>query len=315
MEKEQKRTKILKEIKDYLIIALGLLCYTGGWVIFVLPNQLVGGGVSGLGAIVQYATGGVIPVSYTFFAVNVLLLLVALKVLGKGFGVKTVYAIFVASAFFQILPNVIPEDFIRQMIEGCNSTLLCSIIGGSMSGLGIGMTFKRGGSTGGTDIIALMINKYRNISPGKIIMSIDIFIVGSSIFLPSEASFGERIADIMYGYLLVAACGFVLDLSLSGNKQSVQVFIFSKKYEEIAEMISTQMHRGVTLLNGQGWYTKRDEKIVMVIVRKPESNILLYKIRQIDRDAFISVGSVMGVYGKGFDSIKESRKGAVKEKN
>ncbi|HIT49118.1 MAG TPA: YitT family protein [Candidatus Coprenecus stercoripullorum] len=302
---EAKTKRILGIVNDYIIITLGLLSYTAGWVIFVLPNELVGGGVSGIGAIIQYATG--IPVAYSFFVINLVLLLIALKVLGKGFGVKTVYAIVVASLFFRVLPLVIPESFIRE-IAIPNGKLLCALIGGCLSGLGIGMTFSKGGSTGGTDIIALMVTKYRNVPPGRIILLMDIFIVGSSIFLPSEDGFGVRIANIMYGYILVAACGFTVDLSVSGTKQSVQVFIFSKKYSEIADMITSTMHRGVTVLNGYGWFTKNDEKVLMVIIRKVESNQLLSMIKQIDRDAFLSVGSVMGVYGNGFDAIKTKNK-------
>ena len=311
METQTKSTsrtrKVLSVVNDYLIITLGLLCYTGGWCIFVIPNGIVGGGVSGIGAIVQYATNGAIPVSYTFFAVNLVLLIIGIKTLGKAFGAKTVYAVFVASLLFRILPEVIPPAFIEE-IAVANGKLLCALIGGAMSGLGIGMAFSRGGSTAGTDVIALIVSKYRNIPPGRIILLCDIFIVGSSILLPSDLNFGARIAGIMYGYLVVASCSFVVDLSVAGNKQSVQLFILSKHYAEIADMISGSMHRGVTVLDAQGWYTKNDEKVLLVMVRKVEANYLLSMIKQIDRQAFISMGSVMGVYGLGFDVIKEKKK-------
>lgn len=311
METQQKtksRTRqVLSIVNDYVIITLGLLCYTAGWCIFVIPNGIVGGGVSGIGAIVQYATDGRIPVSYTFFSVNLVLLIIGIKVLGKAFGVKTVYAVFVASLLFRILPMIIPQTFIDE-IAVANGKLLCAIIGGSMSGLGIGMAFSRGGSTAGTDVIALIISKYRNIPPGRIILLCDIFIVGSSIFLPSDNNIGLRIAGIMYGYLVVASCSYVVDLSVAGNKQSVQVFIFSKQYKEIADMISGTMSRGVTVLDAEGWYSKQSEKVLLVMVRKVEANYLLSMIKQIDKQAFISVGSVMGVYGRGFDAIKEKKK-------
>ena len=297
---------IFKVVIDYVIITLGLLCYTGGWVIFVMPNKMVGGGVSGIGAVIQYATNGAIPVSWTFFVINIVLLLIALKVLGKGFGAKTVYAIIVASLFFDILPKVLPQDFIQDIAID-NGKFLCTLLGGALSGLGIGLTFSKGGSTGGTDIIALMVNKYRSISPGKVIMFLDIFIVGSSVFLPSDKSFGLRIADIMYGYILVFVVGYVVDLYMAGSKQSMQAFIFSKKSTEIADLISNELHRGVTVLDGQGWYTKAHEKVLLVVIRKTESAMLLSLIRQVDRDAFISIGSVMGVYGQGFDKIKDNK--------
>ena len=297
METQAKTTsrtrKVLSVVNDYLIITLGLLCYTGGWCIFVIPNGIVGGGVSGIGAIVQYATNGAIPVSYTFFAVNLVLLIIGIKTLGKAFGAKTVYAVFVASLLFRVLPEVIPQTFIDELAVA-NGKLLCALIGGSMSGLGIGLAFSRGGSTAGTDVIALIISKYRNIPPGRIILLCDIFIVGSSIFLPSDLNFGARIAGIMYGYLVVASCSYVVDLSVAGNKQSVQLFIFSKQYQEV--------------LDAQGWYTKNSEKVLLVMVRKVEANYLLSMIKQIDRQAFISMGNVMGVYGQGFDAIKEKKK-------
>lgn len=309
----QKRTKsgsarkVLAVVNDYVIITLGLLCYTAGWCIFIIPNGIVGGGVSGIGAIVQYATNGAVPVSYTFFLVNLVLLIIGIKTLGKAFGVKTVYAVVVASLLFRVLPEVIPADFIQEFAMD-NGKLLCAIIGGSMSGLGIGMAFKHGGSTAGTDVIALIISKYRNVPPGRIILLCDIFIVGSSILLPSEAGFGSRIAGVMIGYILVASCSFVVDLSVAGNKQSVQLFIFSKEYEKIADMISSTMGRGVTVLDAEGWYTKNKEKVLLVMVRKVEASGLLSAIKQIDNQAFISMGSVMGVYGRGFDAIKEKKK-------
>lgn len=298
---EKKSKKIFEGIKDYFIITLGLLCYTGGWSIFILPNKLVGGGVSGIGAIIQYTTG--FPVSYSFFIINVILLLIALKVLGKSFGVKTIYAIFFASFSFKLFPMAIPETFIEEIaIE--NGKLLCCLIGGVMSGLGIGLTFSRGGSTGGTDIIALMINKYRNIAPGRVILLIDVFIVGSSIFLNADGGIGHRLANVMYGYIVVASCGYAIDMFISGTKQSVQVIIFSKKHDEIADAITHRMSRGVTLLDSKGWYSKEEGKVLLVLVRKTESNILFKIVKEADKDAFMSVASVTGVYGRGFDMIK-----------
>lgn len=301
---EGKAKKIIEGVKDYLIITLGLLCYTAGWSVFILPNHLVGGGVSGISAILQYTTG--FPVSYSFFIINVVLLLIALKVLGPSFGVKTVYAIFFASFSFKLLPMLIPDAFIQEVaIE--NGKLLCCIIGGAMSGLGIGLTFSRGGSTGGTDIIALMITKYHNIAPGRLILLFDVFIVGSSIFLTHEEGIGHRLANVMFGYILVAASGYTVDLFISGTKQSVQVIIFSKKYDEIADIIANKLRRGVTVLYSQGWYSKEDGKVLLVIVRKTESNALFKVVKEVDKDAFLSVASVTGVYGQGFDIIKTKK--------
>ena len=293
---------VFGEIKTYVVITIGLLCYVLGWDVFLLPNNMVGGGVTGIGAVLLYAFG--IPVSYSFFVINLILLVIALKVLGKGFGVKTVYAIIVTSVFFDIVPGYLPEAFIQE-IAISNGKLLCAIFGGVVSGLGIGLCFSHGGSTGGTDIVALMITKYRNVSAGRIILILDVFIIASSLLIPSDEGWGMRIATILYGYILIMACSFTIDLFVSGTKQSLQVFIFSKKYGEIADAIISDIGRGVTLINAQGWYTKNESKIVMVVVRKTDVNMVYRIVKSVDRDAFMSVGSVTGVYGKGFDEIKK----------
>ena len=305
---------ILGEFKAYVVITIGLLCYVLGWDIFLLPNSMVGGGVTGIAAVLLYAFG--IPVSYSFFVINLILLLIALKVLGKGFGIKTVYAIIVTSVFFDVVPNYLPEAFIQE-IAVSNGKLLCAIFGGVISGLGIGICFSNGGSTGGTDIIALMITKYKNVSAGRIILIIDIFIIASSFLLPAKEildsagnvigveSIGMRFATVLYGYILIMACSFTIDLFVSGTKQSLQVFIFSRKYGEIADSIISDIGRGVTLIDAQGWYTKNESKIVMVVVRKTDINMIYKIVKSVDKDAFMSVGSVTGVYGKGFDEIKK----------
>lgn len=293
---------VLGEVKAYVVITIGLLCYVLGWDVFLLPNNMVGGGVTGISAVLLYAFG--IPVSYSFFVINLILLGIALKVLGKGFGVKTVYAIIATSIFFDVVPGYLPDAFIQE-IAISNGKLLCAIFGGVISGLGIGLCFSHGGSTGGTDIIALMITKYRNVSAGRIILILDIFIIASSLLLPSDEGWGMRIATILYGYILIMACSFTIDLFVSGTKQSLQVFIFSRKYGEIADAIISDIGRGVTLINAQGWYTKNESKIVMVVVRKTDVNMVYKIVKSVDRDAFMSVGSVTGVYGKGFDEIKK----------
>lgn len=305
---------ILGEFKAYVVITIGLLCYVLGWDIFLLPNSMVGGGVTGIAAVLLYAFGT--PVSYSFFVINLILLLIALKVLGKGFGIKTVYAIIVTSVFFDVVPNYLPEAFIQE-IAVSNGKLLCAIFGGVISGLGIGICFSNGGSTGGTDIIALMITKYKNVSAGRIILIIDIFIIASSFLLPAKEildsagnvigveSIGMRFATVLYGYILIMACSFTIDLFVSGTKQSLQVFIFSRKYGEIADSIISDIGRGVTLIDAQGWYTKSESKIVMVVVRKTDINMIYKIVKAVDKDAFMSVGSVTGVYGKGFDEIKK----------
>jgi len=291
---------IFTGIKEYTLIALGLLIYSLGWVVFLIPNGLVGGGVTGVSAIIFYMSG--FPVSYSYLIINSVLLVLAIKILGKGFGIKTIYAVAVASFFLKFLPGVIPPELIEDIAIG-NGKLLSAIIGGACAGAGIALTFTQGGSSGGTDIIALIINKYRNISPGRLILMMDIIIIASSLLIPTDGSLGSRVAVVIYGYVLIGVSGYTIDLVLSGARQSIQIFIFSKRHEEIAERI-TAIGRGVTVINAMGWYTKQEGKVLMVIVRRTESNYVYKVVREIDRNAFLSVGNVMGVYGQGFDEMK-----------
>jgi len=300
-----KSKKILSEIRSYVIITLGLLCYVLGWSIFILPNSLVGGGVTGISAIIQYWTG--FEISYSYFIINAVLLIVGFLILGGGFGVKTIYAIVVSSLLFKVVPGLIPESFIQEIAIN-NGPMLCCIIGGALDGVGMAMTFANGGSTGGTDIVALIINKYRSISPGKIIVLMDIIIIASSMIVPSDGSWGYKFAIVIYGFIMSGVCSFTLDMFLSGNKQSVKILIFSKQYDAIADRISQETERGVTIVNTRGWFTKEEGKVVIVIVRKTELGQVLRIVKEIDKKAFLSVGSVMGVYGEGFEQIKSGLK-------
>ncbi len=296
------RNKVFATLKSYAIITVGLILYTLAWIVFIIPHQLVGGGVTGISAVIQYCTG--FHVSYSFFIINAILLLIALKILGPAFGVKTVYAMVVTTLLLRFLPMIIPQEFI-QIIALDNGKLLSVIIGGMLSALGISLTFSQGGSSGGTDIVALMITKYRAISPGKILLILDIFIIGSSLIVPTEGSWGVRVANLVYGYVMAGVFSVALDLFVSGSKQSVQIFIFSKNFEKIADRITTDVHRGVTALDGKGWYTKTESTVLVVVARKQELKFLLNLIKEEDPQAFISVASVSGVYGSGFEVIKK----------
>ncbi len=306
MSSEQNKN-IFRAVKEYFLITLGILIYTCGWTIFLTPNNMFGGGVSGISAIIQFATG--IKMGYSYFAINALLLIISLFIIGPSFGVKTVYAIFLASFCLNFEQTIIPAQFIQDFALS-NGKLLCAIIGGSMAGFGIGMSISQGGSSGGTDIIALIITKYRNVSPGKVILLIDVFIIGSSLLVPSigadgkELPFVDKFITAVYGMIVVTVCGNVADLYLAGSRRSVQLFIMSHDHDEIADMIAKDFHRGVTVLDGKGWYTKQPSSVLMVITRKSDVNMLLRSIKRIDPDAFLSISSVAGVYGKGFDSIK-----------
>ena len=297
-------------LKEYALITVGILLYILGWTVFLIPNNLIGGGVSGIASMAQYATGGALKAGTVYFCVNALLLVAAMFTLGRSFGGKTVYAIIIASIGLNLFQDIVPQQIIQDLALG-NGKLMSTIMGGIMVGVGIGMSMSQGGSTGGTDIIALIVNKYRNVSPGRMILSMDVVIILSSLLIPSYMAdgtlmpFAEKFTTVVYGLILITICSTVLDLYLSGARQSVQLFILSSKYEEIADAITSGLHRGVTVLDGKGWYTKNSVQVLMVITRRSDVNLLLRYIKSIDPDAFLSVSSVTGVYGKGFDTIKK----------
>lgn len=294
-------------VKEYALVTVGVLAYALGWTIFLLPNNLVGGGVSGFASILMYATG--IPMGLTYFVLNIILLIVGTRILGTGFGGKTIYAIVMTSVMLGIMPNLIPVEFIHDFAIS-NGRMICTILGGVIAGVGIGLTMSQGGSTGGTDIIALVWCKFYPSSPGRVILIIDLGIIMSSLLFPSytdtgeQLVFTEKLAIVVYGLIQVTVSGYAIDLYISGSKQSVQAFIFTKKVKEMADVIAFDMKRGVTVIPAKGWYSKEEKEVIMVVTRKADLNALLRYVKSIDPDAFLSVSTVMGVYGKGFDTIK-----------
>ena len=304
---------VWKTLSEYALVALGILMYVLGWTLFLIPNNLVGGGVTGISSILQYATHGVINAGWSYGVINILLLIVALRLLGKSFGSKTIFAVVLASVGLSFLQKIIPQGIIQSLALE-NGKLMSTIMGGMLAGAGIGMTMSQGGSTGGTDIIALVVNKYRNVSPGRMILWIDVAIILSSLFFPSYMPDGslmgwsDKITTVVYGFILVVVYSTVLDLYISGSRQSVQLFVLSDRFAEIADAVTNDLHKGVTVLDGEGWYTKQSRKVLMIITRKTELNIILRYIKSIDSNAFLSVSSVTGVYGKGFDTIKAKTK-------
>lgn len=300
-------------VKEYILITLGVTIYALGWAVFLTPNEMIGGGVTGFSAILQYTFD--IPISITYFILNILLLVIGTKLLGTGFGAKTIYAIIVTSVMLEVTQNFIPTDFVNEFAQ--DSKIICTILGGIMAGVGIGLSMSQGGSTGGTDIIALVWCKFRPASPGRVILIIDIMIILSSLIFSSldnpDGFQAEQLAIIVYGLMQVTVCGYAIDLYISGSKQSVQVFIFTKKVEEMADAIAFDMKRGVTVIPAKGWYSKEDKEVIMVVTRKSDLNLLLRYVKSIDSEAFLSVSSVMGVYGQGFDAIKVKAKDKKKQ--
>lgn len=303
MAGESSWSKILITVKEYFLITMGLLLYTLAWSLFLLPNNLVGGGVTGLASIIQYATG--FNVAYSYFIINAILVLIAMKILGAEFGAKTIYAMVITSVFLRFLPGMMPADFIAEFTHE-NGKLISVIFAGAMVGLGIALTFTQGGSTGGTDIIGLILNKYYRISPGTVILILDLIIIASSMLIPNGASFSDKLLVLIYGYVLTGVVNYSLDMVLNGKRQSVQMFVFTQKYEILTDRICNDVHRGVTLLDSQGGYSKQPGKLVVVIVKRTEISKILKVIKEVDSDAFVSIGNVSEVYGKGFEPMKKS---------
>lgn len=288
-EMKKSNLKFLSELRNYLIITFGLFIFVLGWTAFLIPAQIVGSGVSGIGTILFYAIG--VPVGYTNLAVNAIFLLVAMKLLGAKFGLNTIFGIITSSVLFIVLQTVITEPIVQEQF-------MATLLGGIMSGVGVGIAIANGGNSGGTDILAMIVNKYRNISPGRVILYCDVVIIASSYFV------FHSIEKIVYGYVMMAVAAYSIDMVLDGAKQSYQITIISKLNREIAELIANQTGRGITFLKGEGWYTKKDQEVIMVIARKNDKPKILRIIKETDRDAFISIAKVSGVFGENFDKIK-----------
>ena len=294
-------SKIGRELKDYVAITLGIMCYALGWAAFLLPYQISTGGVTGISALIYYVTGIEIQVSY--FVINAIFMVFALRILGLKFCIKTLYAI-PALTFFLWLFQVLLKDDAGNLplLLGPGQEFMALVIGASMLGFGIGFVFIYNGSTGGTDILAWIINKYKDVSLGRLIMYGDIIIISSCYLVFHDWK------RVLFGFCVLFIMSVVIDYVVNSNRQSVQFLIFSRKHEEIAEMITKELHRGVTLLDGTGWYSKQSIKVVVVLAKKNQSNDIFRMVRDIDENAFISQSNVVGVYGEGFDKLKVKKK-------
>jgi len=291
-----KSNKFLTVFMDYFLMTVGSLIFCLAWTSFLIPNGLASGGLTGLCTIIQYGTG--IPVGWTYPAINVLLLVLGFISLGKGFGFKTIYVIALTSVLFEVLPM-----FPMLEVTDFPDKLLVALVGAAMESIGIGLVMLRGGSTGGTDIIAMMINKYWPVSVGRVYLLTDIFIITSLLIVP-----GKGIVDMIYAYVVMFGFSFGIDFVLLGNKSSVQILVFSSKYEEIADHIIHNVRRGVTALQSTGWYSQAEGKVLLIISRKNQMNDVINEVKSIDKKAFISVSSAHSVYGEGFEEVKSGIK-------
>lgn len=285
------KNNIWIQIKDYFFIIFGSFCYALSWQGFLITNELTTGAVTGLASIIYYAFGTP-PIDVTYAVVNVILLIFALKILGVKFCIRTIFGVFFCWLFLHVLPLWIPDGLTK------GDTFMASVIGGILCGVGLGVVFTANGSTGGTDIIAAMVNKYRNVSFGKMLLYIDIIIISSSYLVFHDV---ER---VIYGYIIMFITTTVCDMIINGIRASLQLLIFSDKWEEIAEQISNELQRGVTVLDGMGWYTKKSKKVLVVVAKRTQISQIQRLIKNIDPNAFISQSSVSAVYGQGFDKIK-----------
>jgi uncharacterized membrane-anchored protein YitT (DUF2179 family) len=232
-------------------------------------------------------------VGITYPVLNIVLLILGFLSLGKAFGVKTIYVIVLTSLLFDLLPQF------PQLEVMMDEKLLVALVGAGMESVGIGLVLLRGGSTGGTDILAMMINKYWPVSPGKVYLYSDIFIITMLLFVPEKG-----FVDMIYAFVLMLGFSFGVDYVLLGNKSSVQILVFSSKYQEIADHMIHVVHRGVTALQSVGWYSQKESKVLLIVSRKYQMNEVIREIKSIDPKAFVSVSTAMSVFGEGFEEVK-----------
>lgn len=283
-------------IWSYFVITVGILIYTFAWSAVMLPAQIVGGGVSGICSVIYYALGVHIPIGVMSFVINTCLLLVGLKFLGSKFGVNTIIGIILSALGFILWQQVLHIDTLFDVSQF--GGFMCAIIGGALCGVGIGLAFSAGGNTGGTDIIALILSKYYNISPGKVIMYLDLIIIGVSFFV------SHKIENVVFGYIVMFTMTYVLDMIVDGNKQSYQIMVFSKQNKEIGDAITKEVGRGATLLDAEGCYSHEHNPVLIIMVHRTDKTHAMQIIHRIDENAFVSVSKTQGVYGRNFEKMK-----------
>lgn len=281
--------EVLKEVRNFVFITLGLAIFAFGWTAFMIPHELTGGGVSGIGAILYFALK--IPVGISTLVLNLILVAFAWKVLGRKFCVNTIICSVILSTFMSIGQAVFTQPLV-------DDKFMCTLIGASLAAFGVGMAINWGGNTGGTDIVALMINKYRNISYGRITLYTNLVIVGSSYFIVHD------LEKLVYSMVVMFVYTVVSDVVIDGYKQSYQIMVFSKKNKEIAERINTELHRGATFIKATGSYSKEESEILLIIAHRTDKVLITRIIKEIDDTSFISISKTYGVFGKNFDRLK-----------
>ena len=305
----------ITNLKDYLFIIIGLVLYGIGFTAFILPHEIVIGGLSGVGTLVYFATNGLIPVAVTQYVCNLILLGIAFRIVGKTFVLRTIFGATVISlsiGFFESIFMGLEKPLIPDMS-------MSAILGAILCGVGIGLSFVHNGSSGGTDIVAAMVSKVSNVSIGRTMIFCDMLIVSLSIFLPFDGDFEARITSrvpiIVYGWVVTFIVAYMCDMIINTNRQATQFIIFSTRWSDIADKINMEAHRGVTVLDAEGWYSKQQIKVLMVWCRKIESVTIFRIVKGIDENAFITQANVNGVYGKGFDTMRIKMKKSESRQN
>ncbi len=302
MAEEIKKHKFLSVIDDYIVITIGVALYTFAWADMLIPNGIASGGLTGACTILNFATG--IPVYLSYIVVNALLILGGTLVLGKGFGFKTLYAIGLSSLGLDIFAGM---EFLHVFFD---NKLLLVVVAAIIESIGITCILARGGSTGGTDIVALIINKFWPISLGKVFLALDLFIIASVLLIP-----GKTVEDMVYGYVAMVIFSVFVDWVLLGRNSTWQIMVFSNKYKEIADTVIHDLNRGVTALDAQGWYSGESKKVLLILVRKPELHTITKVVKELDPTAFVTVSSASTVYGEGFDEMKTGINLKLKKKS
>ena len=280
---------VLKEVRNFVFITIGLALFAFGLTAFMIPHELTGGGVSGIGAILYFALK--IPVGISTLVLNLILVAIAWKVLGRKFCVNTIICSVILSTFMTIGQAVFTQPLV-------DDKFMCTLIGASLAAFGVGMAINWGGNTGGTDIVALMIGKYRNVSYGRITLYTNLVIVGSSYFIVHD------LEKLVYSMVVMFVYTVVSDVVIDGYKQSYQIMVFSKKNKEIAERINTELHRGATFIKATGSYSKEESEILLIIAHRTDKVLITRIIKEIDDTSFISISKTYGVFGKNFDQLK-----------
>ena len=302
--------KVFSVLKDYLILSVASILFAMGWECFMIPNGMSAGGMMGLCTVIQFASSGVIQAQYSYIVINALLILVAVLAMGIGFGFRTIYCIAFSTVAMQLLGGM---EFLHSVPGGfffIQEKVLIPIFAGALEALGIGLVLRHGGSTGGTDIIALMVNKYWPISLSTIFLVTDFLICALLLLLPDK-----NFSDMCYGLEELVVFSMMIDMVVGGKRNSYQLMVFSERYQEIADHIITNMDRGVTILKAQGWYTKKDKNVLLILISQKELPSLTKVIKETDPKAFMSISTTNNVYGEGFEEIKAGVNLNKKKKN